>query len=172
MKFKSHILTGTIIFVLIFIFYNISAFLMQRSSDSYKLIFINRFSSKINDIILELKIDKLHTDTISELIYSTFSEYRNSEMSELPEEIIFLPDYKVELILNTENKYEMVSTIDEYCYKWDGYCGDGQWDVEEIINSDEYDGATIREMEVCKFYNDIIDNVKEFYEAKKLVLTE
>jgi len=115
MKFKSHILTGTIIFVLIFIFYNISAFLMQRSSDSYKLIFINRFSSKINDIILELKIDKLHTDTISELIYSTFSEYRNSEMSELPEEIIFLPDYKVELILNTENKYEMVYSIVKDC---------------------------------------------------------
>jgi len=86
--------------------------------------------------------------------------------------------YAVEVTVNDiiqriiENKYEMVSTIDEYCYKWDGYCGDGQWDVEEIINSDEYDGATIREMEVCKFYNDIIDNVKEFYEAKKLVLTE
>lgn len=72
----------------------------------------------------------------------------------------------------TENKLESVRLIDEYCYKWDGYCGGGEWNIEKIIHSDEYDGSHIRKLEVCNFYNRIINDVKKSYETKKLVLTK
>jgi len=80
---------------------------------------------------------------------------------------IEIPEFDVEVTIDdiieriTENKYEDICTIDEYCYKWDGYCGDNVWGIEEIINSDEYDGADIRMIEIANYYNKIINDTKK-----------
>ena len=67
-----------------------------------------------------------------------------------------------------ETQSEEISIIDEYCYKYDGYCGNGMWNIEEIINQEEYDGAWIRMDEVRCFYEEIINNIKERYNEKTL----
>lgn len=91
----------------------------------------------------------------------------------IPEEL-FHVEITIDDIIKriTENKLESARLIDEYCYKWDGYCGNGLWNIEEIIHSNEYDGANIRQKEIYKLYNNIIHDVKKSYEAKQLVLTK
>ena len=64
-----------------------------------------------------------------------------------------------------ENRYKEISIIDEYCYKYDSYRGNGIWDerTSSSYKDNEPLGADILIAEVSELYDSIIEEVNKKY---------
>ena len=62
-----------------------------------------------------------------------------------------------------ENRYKEISMIDEYCYKYDSYRGNGNWGGRTSVKDNEPLGADIMIAEVSELYDSIIEEVNKKY---------
>ena len=66
-----------------------------------------------------------------------------------------------------ENCSEEVNLIDEYCYRYDGYCGNGLWNVPGYVYESGTIGADLKMHEVSELYDEIIEETINEYSNKK-----
>ena len=69
-----------------------------------------------------------------------------------------------------ENRYKEASIIDEYCYKYDGYCGAGNWNLPNFHYEEGQIGADIMTAEVSELYDQIVEEVTEKYSDRKVLV--
>ena len=69
-----------------------------------------------------------------------------------------------------ENCTAEVNNIDEYCYKYDGYRGNGTWNKEEFIHETGIIGADIKIHETMELYDEIIEETKKEYSNNKTLI--
>ena len=134
---------------------------------------INKEAEKIAEIFLKEYDESLRLTRFSKntkvRYYELEKEIHRRQLSpEIKTDNIQIPLYCI-IDRIRDNRNHVIDYYKNFSNKYVGYCGNNEWDIEEIITKKNHSGINIKIREVNEKYEKIINDVMSVLYDKKIV---
>ena len=140
---------------------------------AYKEYLINTETEKIAELFLKRFDESLRLTRFSKNTKVKYYElqkeiYKRELKPDIKTDNIIIPLYCI-IDRIKDNRNHVIDYFKRFSNKYEGYCGNNEWDIEEITSKKNHSGINIKIKEVNEKYARIINNVMSLLYDKEIV---